>query len=77
MRINDEVLTKGSFIIKDGTKTRFWDDSWVGDKPLKVTYPSLYNIVRDPHATVSKVMSSSPLSISFRRALVGNKFYNG
>ena len=57
MRIKDEVLSKGSFIIKDGTKTRFWDDTWVCDKPLKDACPSLYNIVRDPHATVSKVMS--------------------
>ena len=29
--------------------------------------------MRDPHATVSKVMSTSPLNISFRRALVDNK----
>jgi len=41
--------------------------------PLKVKYPSLYNIVRDPHATVSKVMATNPLNISFRRALVDNK----
>jgi hypothetical protein len=73
MRIKDEVLAKGSFDIKDGTKMRFWDDIWVGDKPLKVKYPSLYNTVRDRHATVSKVLASTPLNISFRRALVGNK----
>jgi exonuclease III len=73
MRIKDEVLANGSFNIKDGTHTRFWHDTWVGDKPLKVSYPSLYNIVRDPHATVSKVMTSAPLNISFRRALVDNK----
>jgi len=29
--------------------------------------------VREPHATVSKVMTTSPLNISFRRALVDNK----
>jgi hypothetical protein len=73
MHIKDEVLANGSFDIKDGTNTRFWDDTWVGDKPLKVKYPSLYNIVCDPHATVSKVMATSPLNISFRRALVDNK----
>jgi hypothetical protein len=73
MHIKDEVLANGSFHIKDGTSTRFWDDTWVGNKPLKVKYPSLYNIVRDPHATVSKVMATSPLNISFRRALVDNK----
>jgi hypothetical protein len=73
MRIKDEVLAKGAFNIKDGTKTRFWNDTWVGDKPLKVKYSSLYNIVRDHHATVSKVMATNPLNISFRRALVDNK----
>jgi hypothetical protein len=71
------VLAKGSFDIKDGTNTRFWDDTWVGDKPLKVKYPSLYNIMRDPHATVSKVMTTSPLNISFRRALVDINLQNG
>jgi len=29
--------------------------------------------VRDPHATVSKVMATTPLNIFFRRALVDNK----
>ena len=41
--------------------------------PFKVRYPSLFSIVRDPHATVAKVMSTQPLNISFRRALVDNK----
>jgi hypothetical protein len=71
--LKDEVLAKGSFEIKDETNVRFWDNTWVGDKPLKVQYPNLYNIVRDLHATVSKIMATSPLNISFRRALVDNK----
>jgi hypothetical protein len=72
MHIKDEVLSKGYFIIKDGTNTRFWDDTWIGDKALKDTYPTLYNVVRDRQTTVSKVMSSRPLFISFRRSLVDN-----
>jgi hypothetical protein len=72
MRIKDEVLFKGSFVIKDGTNTRFWDDTWIGDKPLKDTYLSLYHIARDRHVMVSKVMSSRLLNISFRRSLVDN-----
>ena len=36
-------------------------------------YPSLYNIVRDPHATVEKIMATQPLNISFRRTLLGPK----
>ena len=38
MHIKEEVLAKGCFLIKDGTNTRFWDDTWVGDKPLKHRY---------------------------------------
>ena len=29
--------------------------------------------MRDPHATVAKVMATSPLNVSFKRALVDNK----
>jgi hypothetical protein len=72
MHIKEEVLSKGSFIINDGTNTRFWEDTWLGDKPLKDTYPSLYHITWDRKVTVSKVMSSVPLNISFRRSLVDN-----
>jgi len=73
MRIKEEVLAKGSFDIISGTSARFWDDTWVGYRPLKFKYLALYNIVRDPHVIVSKIMSISPLNISFRRALVDYK----
>ena len=73
MKIKDEVLTNGTFLIKDGSATRFWEDTWVGNMSFKDRYPSLYNIVRDPHATVAKVMASQPLNISFRRTLWGPK----
>jgi hypothetical protein len=36
MHIKDEVLSLGSFVIKDGTKVRFWEDTWIIDKPLKI-----------------------------------------
>jgi hypothetical protein len=72
MHIKDEVLSLGSFDIKDGANVRFWDDTWIRDKPLKIQYPNLYNIVRETHATISKIMATSPLNISFRRALVDN-----
>jgi hypothetical protein len=72
MRIKDDVLSNGSFVIKDGTNTRFWDNTWIGDKTLKDTYSSLYHIARDKHITVSRVLSARPLNISFRRSLVDN-----
>ena len=77
MHIKDEVLAKGSFDIKDGSKTRFWDDTWVGDLSFKVKYPSLYNIVRDPHATVTRVMATSPLNVPFRGLWWITNLWNG
>ena len=73
MKIKDEVLAKGSFEIKDGSNARFWEDTWAGELPFKVKYPSIYNIVCDPHATVAKILATRPLNLSFRRALVNNK----
>ena len=73
MKIKDEVLAKGSFEIKDRSNARFCEDTWVGEVPFKVKYPSLFNIVRDPHATVAKVLATRPLNLSFRRVLVDNK----
>ena len=45
----------------------------MGQKPLREQYPSLYNVVRQPHNTVAEVMQTTPLNISFRRSLVGDK----
>jgi hypothetical protein len=34
--------------------------------------PSLYNIVRKKNASVAQVLSTTPLNVSFRRALMGD-----
>jgi hypothetical protein len=36
----------GTFIIKDESQIRFWQDAWLDNSPLRVQYPQLYNIVR-------------------------------
>jgi hypothetical protein len=40
---------------------------------LKIQYPNLFNIVRKKQATMIDVLNSTPLDVSFKRALVGNK----
>jgi len=45
----------------------------LGSQTLKIQYPNLFNIVRKKQATVADVLNSTPLNVSFRRALVGNK----
>ena len=44
MMIKEEVLACGSFEIKDGKQMRFWEDTWVGQRPFKDQYPTIYNI---------------------------------
>jgi len=44
----------------------------MGDKPFKLMFPSLYSLVRNKGAMVAHVLSTSPLNVTFRRALVGD-----
>jgi len=46
---------------------------WLGNLPLSEQYPGLYYIVHRKHDIVANIMSTTPLNISFPRALLGNK----
>ena len=47
----------------------------MGDAPLKIQYPSLYSITNRKLVSVHDVLSTvPPLNMSFRRALVGDKW---
>jgi hypothetical protein len=72
MKIKDQFLQLGRFTVNNGMKTRFWEDRWIGKFTLHEKFPRLYNIARRKDITVAEVLSSNPLNISFRRALMGN-----
>jgi hypothetical protein len=55
--------------VGNGKSTRFWEDTWLGDKPLVQQYPSLYNIIHRKQVLVADVLSHAPLNITFRRNL--------
>jgi hypothetical protein len=74
MRVKEDFFSRGSFKIGNGHMARFWEDTWLGDLPLAIQYPSLYNIVRRKNVLVADVLSVAPLNIEFRRALTGNKW---
>ena len=40
----------------DGVSTTFWEDWWVGSKPLKDAYPRLYNISFDHNISVAEAI---------------------
>ncbi|WVZ57602.1 hypothetical protein U9M48_007966 [Paspalum notatum var. saurae] len=75
MDVKQDFLSLGSFSVSDGTQVRFWEDTWCDNQPLKLLYPSLFNIVRKKEATLAEVMSSTPLNVSFRRGLYGERLH--
>ena len=72
MEVKDHFLARGRFVVHSGHQVSFWEDLWIGDKPFKLMFPSLYSLVRNKGATVAHVLSTSPLNVTFRRALVGD-----
>jgi hypothetical protein len=74
MDVKKLLLERGRFKVKNGTQTRFWEDLWIGQETLMKRFPSLYNLVRKKNATMAQVLSTTPLNVSFRRALVGDNW---
>jgi hypothetical protein len=50
----------GSFIIKDGSKIRIWEDKWLGTTTLRKQHRVLYNIVCHKGTTITRILESSP-----------------
>uniref|UniRef100_A0A453ELS0 Reverse transcriptase zinc-binding domain-containing protein n=1 Tax=Aegilops tauschii subsp. strangulata TaxID=200361 RepID=A0A453ELS0_AEGTS len=74
MKTKVTFFQRVKFLIGSGTSTRFWEDTWLGESPLALQYPSLYNIVQRKEDYVATVLNSVPLNIQFRRSLVGERW---
>ena len=46
MRVKSVFFNRTKFVIGNGTSTRFWEDTWLGETPLALQYLSLYRIVQ-------------------------------
>jgi hypothetical protein len=71
MRVKEDLFSRGSFVLGNGSSIRFWEDKWLGDRPLAVQYPLLYNIVRHKDQMVAHTFATILLNIEFRRSLIG------
>jgi mannosylglycoprotein endo-beta-mannosidase len=71
MEIKDIFYSCCKRILGDGCKTRFWEDTWIEDKPLCVLFPRLYNLTFTQNVTAAKVFSQDVNRIRFRRCLYG------
>nr|GEV85076.1 hypothetical protein [Tanacetum cinerariifolium] len=47
--------------VGNGETTSFWDDVWLGDSPLKHTYPRLYLLELNKHASVASKLRDNSL----------------
>ena len=75
MKVKDDFFIRGSFTLGNGENIRFWEDTWLGDKPLSSQYPSSYNIVHRKQVSVADVLSQAPSpNLGFRRTPTGNKW---
>ena len=72
-KVKANFLKFVTFIVKDGSQIRFWEDVWLGNRYLREQYPQLYNIVRKKQDTVAEVMSLGTPNLSWRRDLIGSK----
>ena len=42
-------------MVGDGTRISFWEDTWCGDRPLYVDFPSLFVLACAKRAKVAEV----------------------
>ncbi len=73
MKAKQDFLRFGTFKINNGSQVRFWEDNWLGNRPLKDQYPGLYSIVRKKFMTIAEVLTVAQPNISWRRSLLGAK----
>jgi hypothetical protein len=52
--------------VGDGKTTYFWLDSWLGNKPLSIQFPTLFSHVQSPIATIADCFFQNGWALRFR-----------
>ncbi len=66
MKVKQDFLRFGTFKINNGSQVRFWEDTWIDNRALKVQYPGLYGIVRRKFVTIADVLSEAEPNVAWR-----------
>jgi hypothetical protein len=56
-------------VLGDGKKTRFWEDCWLGNRPLCQKFPRLYYLTFSQNILVNTVFVKGLGCLKFRRFL--------
>jgi hypothetical protein len=59
----------GIFKAKNVLNYRFWQDCWLLNVPLKITYEDLFKLARDPNAVVAEYWEEDEWIVDFKRSL--------
>jgi hypothetical protein len=58
--------------VGNGLNTSFWKSIWIGNLPLSVQFPALFDLAYDKDISVNTVLVSNFETLSFRRRIIGN-----
>nr|GFB96341.1 RNA-directed DNA polymerase, eukaryota [Tanacetum cinerariifolium] len=65
-----DLISHCKIRVGKGTCTSFWNDLWIDDSLLKLSFPRLYALEENTHIYVADKMRT-PISFSFRRPVRG------
>jgi hypothetical protein len=58
------------WVVGDGTKVRFWEDTWFGSSPLAVQFWELYCVRNEKTRTMAEVWVEGELRLTLRRTFL-------
>ena len=53
--IKPKIKWGARFEVNNGPNTLFWEDTWLGEVPLKTLFPKIYDYCCDKNARVADV----------------------
>lgn len=66
----DKSLSGGAkFTVNNGENTLFWEDVWLGEVPLKLSFSHLYEYCREKKCLVSECWKDGEWTVDFKRSL--------
>ena len=60
------------WIVGDGKKIRFWEDTWFGTSPLATQFWEIYTLCNEQNTTISDAWDGTNLKFTFRRNFSDN-----